>query len=119
MNNKIINKKIKAQFNDLCTAAVVCEMKAVKISVGAPALNAIEVTEKGINIQTAPEKPLMLNSTSMYGPYYKWNTDMVSWYLPQAINLNARASLEIPFSNTINDFIGVTSVFTLISGGGV
>ncbi len=119
MNNKIINKKIKAQFNDLCTASLICEMKAIKLSVGSPALNTIEVTERGVNIQTAPEKPLMLNSSDIYGPYYKWNTNPLALFLPQIINIQPRATLEVPFSNSVNDFIGVTSVFTLISAGGV
>jgi len=117
--DNIINKKIKAQFNDLCTAAIICEMKSITISAGAPALNTIEVTERGINIQTAPEKPLMLNATEIYGPYYKWNTDALGMFVPQAINLQPRASFQIPFSDTVNDLVGVTSTFALISGGGI
>ncbi len=117
--DSVLNKKIKAQFNDLCTAAVVCEMKAVTISAGSPALNTIEVTENGINIQTAPEKPLMLNASDIYGPYYKWNTNALAIFTPSVINLQPRATLHIPFSDTVSDLVGVTSAFALISGGGV
>lgn len=114
--SKARNKKIKAQYNSLCNATILCEMHAITISAGKPAMNLIDVTDKGITIQTDAEKPLALMATNIYGPYYEWNTNPFSLFLPMAGNINPRATFQIPFSDNSSDLVTTTSIFAIISG---
>ena len=110
------NKKIKAQYNSLCTAAIYCELNAISIVAGSPAMNLIDVTDKGITIQTDPDKPLNIMTDNIYGPYYQWNTDPISLFFPMLGNKSSLAKFKIPFSDYSEQLISTTSIFAIISG---
>ncbi len=114
--SEAINKKIKAQYNSLCSAAIFLEMNAIVLTAGKPALNLIDISDKGITIQTNPEKPINFMTDNLFGPYYQWNTNPYSLFAPMLGNANPRAKFHAPFSDNLSDLVGVTSVFAMISG---
>lgn len=78
------NKLIKAQFNNLCTAAVVCEMKNIVLTAGDFNTNLIDVGEDGIYMQTAPGKGITFGTYDIRGPIHKNNPIIFNEFLPGA-----------------------------------
>lgn len=76
------NKQFKAQFNNLCTAAVVCEMRNIVISAGERKENLIDVGEDGIYMQTAPGKSITFGTYDIKGPIHKNNPIIFNEFLP-------------------------------------
>jgi hypothetical protein len=110
------NKKIKAQYNSLCTATIFCEMNSIVLTAGNPGFNLIDVNDKGITIQTNAEQSLNLMTDNMYGPYYEWNTNPFSLFLPMIGNTFPRATLQIPFADNSSDIASAVAIFGIISG---
>jgi len=110
------NKKIKAQHNSLCTASIICEMNAITLVAGTSCMNLIDITDKGITIQTDAEKPLTFMTTDIYGPYFQWNLDPLVMFLPMFSNKKSIANFQLPFSDNAGDIVSTTAIFAIISG---
>jgi hypothetical protein len=76
------NKQLKAQFNNLCTAAVVCEMRNIVISAGERKENLIDVGEDGIYFQTDPGKSITFGGYNIKGPIHHENPFIINRFLP-------------------------------------
>lgn len=77
------NKQIKAQFNKLCTAAIVCEMNNIAITAGSRLrTNLIDVSDEGIYVQPAPGKYFTVGTYNIKGPLHVDNPLFVNKFLP-------------------------------------
>jgi len=91
------NKLIKAQFNSLCTAAVICEMNNIVITAGSNLKTSlIDVSENGIYVQPGAGKYFTLGTYNIKGPLHIDNPLFINKFLPGVIQApDAKFNLEI------------------------
>lgn len=102
------NKQFKAQFNNLCTAAVICEMKNIVISAGERKENLIDVGDDGIYMQVAPGKSITLGGYAIKGPIHSENPLIINRFLPGIV----QAPSAIPNFDYAKQAINVATIAT-------
>lgn len=103
-------KIFKAQYNYLCTAAVVAEMGSVAMIAGQNNLNVVEVTNKGVNIQPGPGDSLLIGTHDIKFPMFKRsNPFLLSVPGPQ---LTPHLIPDIPFLEETAQIISIAGAFS-------
>jgi hypothetical protein len=91
------NKLIKAQFNNLCTAAVVCEMNNIVITAGSNLKTSlIDVSDNGIYVQPGAGKYFTVGTYNIKGPLHIDNPLFLNRFLPGVAQApSARFNLDL------------------------
>ena len=108
-------KILKAQFNELCLGGMILDMNRVSLYSGLNKMTGIELSQHGLNIQTEMGKPLVLNSTTIYGPGYQYLTTPAD-FLPFAHAALPNKSI-LPIIEIVSQFAAFMAVGTLLAAG--
>jgi hypothetical protein len=108
-------KILKAQFNELCLGGMILDMNRVIAYSGENKMTGIEISQHGLNIQTEFGKPLVLNSTTIYGPGYQYLTTPAD-FIPFAHAALPKKSIA-PIMEIVDQFKSFMAVGTLLAAG--
>tara|TARA_B100000902_G_scaffold336190_1_gene336301 strand:- start:89 stop:436 length:348 start_codon:yes stop_codon:yes gene_type:complete len=109
-------KVLKSQFNEMCLGGMILDMNYVSLYSGLNKMNAIEVNQNGINIQSEIGMPIVLNSPTVYGPGFMYMSTPAD-FVPFAHAFLPRKSIA-PISNISDQFKAVVGVGTLLAIAG-
>ena len=108
-------KILKAQFNDLCLGGMILDMNRISLYSGFNKMNGIEISQHGVNIQTEIGLPIILNSTSVYGPGFLYLTTPAD-FIPLAHAFLPKKSI-VPIINIADQFKAFVGVGSLLVAG--
>lgn len=106
-------KVLKSQFNDMCLGGMVLDMNRVVAYSGLNKMNTIEVSHTGVNIQSEIGSPIVLNSTTIYGPGFSYLTTPAD-FIPFAHALLPRKTIT-PVTNIVGSAAAIVGMGTLIA----
>lgn len=92
-------KLLKMQFNDLCKAGIMLENDEVNIFSG---LTTVQITDKDIHLQPAPQGGINLTSATIRQPMARQST-LPADYLPGIVNLTPRKFFDLPIEEEMKD----------------
>lgn len=105
-------KIFKAQYNYLCTAAVVAEMGSVAMIAGQNNLNVVEVTNKGINIQPGPGDSLLIGTHDIKFPMFKRSNPFLLSVPGPTVFPYPYLTPDIPFLAETSQMISIAGAFS-------
>ena len=103
-------KIFKAQYNYLCTAAVVAEMGSVAMIAGQNNLNVVEVTNKGVNIQPGPGDSLLIGTHDIKYPMFR-RTNPFGLILPGVLQ-PPHLIPDVPFLAETSQLLSIAGAFS-------
>jgi len=109
-------KILKSQFNEMCLGGMILDMNYVNIYSGLNKMNAIEVSQNGVNIQSEAGMPIVLNSPTVYGPGFMYMSSPAD-FIPVVHILLPRKTIA-PVDNMGEQFKALAGVGTLLAIAG-
>lgn len=106
-------KVLKSQFNDMCLGGMILDMNRVSLYSGLSKMNGIEVSHTGVNIQSEIGLPIVLNSTTIYGPGFSYLTTPAD-FIPFAHAFLPRKTIT-PVINIAGNAMAIVGMGTAIA----